>query len=83
METSANNSTVETAATSSTTAAANSQNNGAAQNAEAVLNSKSEIKFRETVYRMIISQLFYDGYQHPAVGLSAAIQVEKAPLIGQ
>ena len=79
METSANNSAVETAATSSTAAAPSAQSNGAAQNAEAALNSKSEIKFRETVYRMIISQLFYDGYQHPAVGLSAAIQVEKAP----
>lgn len=35
---------------------------------------KSELKFRENFYRMVISQLFYDGYQHAAVNLSGAIQ---------
>lgn len=40
-------------------------------------NSKNELRFRENLYRLIISQLFYDGYQHIAVGLSTAIQVKK------
>ena len=39
------------------------------------LNLKHDLKFRENLYRLIISQLFYDGYQHIAVGLSGAIQV--------
>lgn len=37
--------------------------------------TKNDVKFRENLYRLIVSQLFYDGYQHVAVGLSAAIQV--------
>ena len=40
------------------------------------VTSKSDLKFRETLYRMIISQLFYDGYQQVAVGLSGTLQVE-------
>ncbi|RNA37021.1 cleavage stimulation factor subunit 1 [Brachionus plicatilis] len=36
--------------------------------------TKNDVKFRENLYRLIVSQLFYDGYQHVAVGLSAAIQ---------
>lgn len=40
------------------------------------LNSKNELRFRENMYRLIISQLFYDGYQHAAVNLSGAIQVQ-------
>ena len=39
------------------------------------INSKNDLKFRENLYRLIISQLFYDGHQHVAVGLSSAIQV--------
>ena len=39
------------------------------------LNVKHDLKLRENIYRLIISQLFYDGYQHIAVGLSGAIQV--------
>ena len=39
------------------------------------LNLKSDLKFRENLYRLIISQLFYDGYQHIAVGLSGSVQV--------
>lgn len=38
------------------------------------LNVKNESKFRENFYRLIISQLFYDGYQHIAVGLSGSVQ---------
>lgn len=38
-------------------------------------STKTDVKFRENLYRLIVSQLFYDGYQHVAVGLSAAIQV--------
>lgn len=38
------------------------------------LNLKNESKFRENIYRLIISQLFYDGYQHIAVGLSGSVQ---------
>ena len=41
------------------------------------LNTKNESKFRENFYRLIISQLFYDGYQHIAVGLSGSVQVNK------
>lgn len=37
--------------------------------------TKNDVKFRDSLYRLIVSQLFYDGYQHVAVGLSAAIQV--------
>ena len=36
--------------------------------------AKSELKSRENLYRLIISQLFYDGYQHLAVGLSSSVQ---------
>lgn len=39
------------------------------------LNTKNELKFRENLYRLIVSQLFYDGYQHIAVNLSGQIQV--------
>ena len=39
------------------------------------LNLKNDLKFRENLYRLIISQLFYDGYQHIAVGLSGSVQV--------
>ena len=42
---------------------------------ELQINTKSELKFRDQLYRMIISQLFYDGYQHVAVNLSATLQV--------
>jgi len=38
------------------------------------LNLKNDLKFRENLYRLIISQLFYDGYQHIAVGLSGSVQ---------
>ena len=44
------------------------------------LNIKNESKFRENFYRLIISQLFYDGYQHIAVGLSGSVQVIPLPL---
>ena len=44
-------------------------------NSTSDLNTKSELKFRESLYRLIISQLFYDGHQHIAVGLSGIIQV--------
>lgn len=37
------------------------------------LNTKNELRFRENLYRLMISQLFYDGYQHIAVGLTGAI----------
>jgi hypothetical protein len=40
------------------------------------MNIKNELKFRENLYRLIISQLFYDGYQHIAVGLSGSVQVK-------
>ena len=36
---------------------------------------KNDLKFRESLYRMIISQLFYDGYQSVAINLSNVIQV--------
>ena len=36
---------------------------------------KSEIRFKEKLYRLIISQLFYDNYQSVAVDLSNLIQV--------
>ena len=39
------------------------------------LNVKHDLKFRENLYRLIISQLFYDGYQSVAVALSGHIQV--------
>jgi hypothetical protein len=39
------------------------------------LNCQNELRFRENLYRLIISQLFYDGYQHIAVGLSGVVQV--------
>ena len=39
------------------------------------LNAKHDLKFRENLYRLIISQLFYDGYQSVAVALSGHIQV--------
>lgn len=45
------------------------------------LNVKNEAKFRENFYRLIISQLFYDGYQHIAVGLSGSVQVIPLPYI--
>jgi hypothetical protein len=41
------------------------------------LNIKNDSKFRENLYRLIISQLFYDGYQPIAVGLSNMVQVIK------
>ncbi len=41
------------------------------------MNLKNELKFRENLYRLIISQLFYDGYQHIAVGLSGSVQVKQ------
>ena len=44
------------------------------------LNS-SEIRFREKFYRLIVSQLFYDGYQTVAVDLSNQLQVIKKTLI--
>lgn len=37
-----------------------------------------EIKKRETMYRLIISQLFYDGYKDIAVGLAAIVQPNPA-----
>ncbi|KAK0061200.1 cleavage stimulation factor subunit 1 [Biomphalaria pfeifferi] len=37
-----------------------------------------DIKKRETMYRLIISQLFYDGYKDVAVGLAAIIQPHPA-----
>jgi len=36
--------------------------------------SKNALKFREQLYRLIISQLFYDGFQSLAVSLSSAVQ---------
>jgi hypothetical protein len=50
----------------------------ATTDADFELNTKNELKFRDNLYRMIISQLFYDGYQSIAIGLSGLIQV-KAP----
>lgn len=43
--------------------------------------TKSELKSREILYRLIISQLFYDGYQHIAVGLSGSVQVKNKKFI--
>jgi hypothetical protein len=45
------------------------------------INTKNDLKFRESLYRMIISQLFYDGYQQFAVGLSTQLQVEFRKMI--
>jgi hypothetical protein len=39
------------------------------------INTKNDLKFRDSLYRMIISQLFYDGYQQFAVGLSTQLHV--------
>ena len=39
--------------------------------------AKDEIRFRETFYRLVISQLFYDGYQSVAVNLSNLLQVSQ------
>jgi hypothetical protein len=50
-------------------------NNSSPKKEAADLNIKNDLKFRENLYRLVISQLFYDGYQNIAVGLSAAIQV--------
>jgi hypothetical protein len=44
------------------------------------LNIKNDSKFRENLYRLIISQLFYDGHQPIAVGLSNIVQVSKVEI---
>jgi hypothetical protein len=51
------------------------ENNSLAKTLSTELNAKHDLKFRENLYRLIISQLFYDGYQNIAVGLSGSIQV--------
>lgn len=38
-------------------------------------NEQSEIRFREQAYRLMVSQLFYDGYQAIAVALSNLLQI--------
>jgi hypothetical protein len=40
------------------------------------IDLKNDLKFRETLYRLMISQLFYDGYQTIAIGFSSLIQVK-------
>lgn len=52
----------------------NNTENGKLPEEQMDLNLKNESKFRENLYRLIISQLFYDGYQHIAVGLSGSVQ---------
>ncbi|KAK4004799.1 Cleavage stimulation factor subunit 1 [Daphnia magna] len=42
------------------------------------MESKNAIKFKEQLYRLIISQLFYDGFQSMAVSLSSAVQAHPA-----
>ena len=37
---------------------------------EPFIPGQSSIKTRDTLYRLVISQLFYDGYQQVAVALS-------------
>jgi cleavage stimulation factor subunit 1 len=39
------------------------------------MQQKSEVRQRESLYRLMVSQLFYDGYQNVAVALSNLIQV--------
>lgn len=51
------------------------ENNSLPKTLSSELNAKHDLKFRESLYRLIISQLFYDGYQNIAVGLSGSIQV--------
>nr|CAD7207408.1 unnamed protein product [Timema douglasi] len=40
------------------------------------VDQKNIIKCRELLYRLMISQLFYDGHQSLAVGLSAVAQAD-------
>lgn len=40
------------------------------------IDPKNVVKSRELLYRMIISQLFYDGYQTIAASLSAAVHAD-------
>lgn len=51
--------------------------NGSAKNCsnDCDINTKNEVKVHENLYRMIVSQLLYDGHQQIAVALSAIIQV--------
>jgi hypothetical protein len=51
--------------------------NGSAKNNsnDCDINSKNEVKMHESLYRMIVSQLLYDGHQQIAVALSGIIQV--------
>ncbi|XP_044728718.1 cleavage stimulation factor subunit 1 [Chrysoperla carnea] len=43
---------------------------------EEEFDPKNLIKSREFLYRLIISQLFYDGHQNVAVGLSSLVQAD-------
>ncbi|GLV45750.1 Cleavage stimulation factor 50 kD subunit [Carabus blaptoides fortunei] len=43
---------------------------------EADVDTKNLIKSRELLYRLIISQLFYDGHQSLAVNLSSVVQAD-------
>ncbi|KAL3244849.1 hypothetical protein MRX96_018438 [Rhipicephalus microplus] len=43
-----------------------------------MLNNSASIKDRETLYRLIISQLFYDGHQTLAVSLSNMVKAHPA-----
>ncbi len=42
------------------------------------VNSKNEVKLHENLYRMIVSQLLYDGHQQIAVALSGIVQVKNS-----
>ena len=44
------------------------------------IDTKNDIKFRDSVYRMVISQLFYDGHSNIAVELSNLIKVSELHL---
>ncbi|PSN45009.1 Cleavage stimulation factor subunit 1 [Blattella germanica] len=54
---------------------ANATNANASVNNETV-DPKNIIKARDLLYRLMISQLFYDGHQSLAVGLSAVAQAD-------
>ena len=56
--------------------------NGSAKNNsnDCDINSKNEVKLHESLYRMIVSQLLYDGHQQIAVALSGIIQVIRSKI---
>ena len=40
-------------------------------------STKNDLKFRDSFYRMLISQLFYDGHQNVAISLSGIVQASR------